>query len=55
MSNEEKRKDFEAAAKPLLKFLNDNYNPHTTVIVTPTGAEVLSGELVFDTTEFVKD
>lgn len=46
---------FEEAAKPLIKFLCENFNPHTTVIVTPTGAEVLSGSASVQVTEFVKD
>jgi len=29
------------AADPLLRFLNENYHPHVTVIVTPTSVELL--------------
>lgn len=42
--NEEQRKSFEAAARPLIQWLNDNVHPHHTVIVTPTSAELLAGE-----------
>lgn len=48
-------KEFEEAVKPLIKWLNDNCNPHTTVIVTCTDAEVMSGEYGFRTEEFLKD
>lgn len=51
----EQIKEFEEAAKPLMKFLNENCNPHTTVIVEPTGAEILSGSASFQSQEFVKD
>jgi len=51
----EKQKEFEALAKPLIKFLNDNYCPHVSVIITPDSAELLSGEMAFYTDEFIKD
>lgn len=37
-------KGFEEAARPLIKWLCENWHPHVKVIVTPTGAELLSGE-----------
>lgn len=46
---------FKAAAKPLIKWLNDNANPHVSVIVDCTGAELLVGEIAFNTKEFLKD
>jgi hypothetical protein len=51
----DKQKLFEEAVKPLIKYLNENHNPHVSVIVTPTGAELLSGELSIETNEFLKD
>lgn len=48
-------KEFEEAAKPLIKFLNDNFHPHASVIVTTTSAEIVSAEMIIHTTEFVKD
>ena len=35
--------EFEALARPLIEWLNDNYHPHVTAIITPTNAEVLEG------------
>jgi hypothetical protein len=52
---EEKRKEFEELGKPLIKFLNDNFHPHVTVVVTPTGIELLEGVCASPVTEFVKD
>lgn len=31
------------AARPLIKFLNENHHPHTRAIVDPTGVEVVEG------------
>lgn len=50
-----KQKSFEEAAKPLMKWLNENANPHSTVIVTPTNAELLSGEMCIYTEQFLED
>ena len=46
---------FEAAAKPLIQWLNEKANPHASVIVDCTGAELLVGEIAFNTKEFLKD
>lgn len=32
--NEEQQKAFEEAAKPLMKYLAENHNPHTSIILT---------------------
>jgi len=46
---------FLEAAKPLIKWLNENANPHAKVIVDTASAELLSGEIGIETFEFVKD
>lgn len=38
-----RQKSFSEAAMPLIKWLCENMNPHCTVIVTPTCAELLEG------------
>lgn len=40
----EQMKEFEAVARPLIKWLCENMHPHHTVVVTPTGAELLEGK-----------
>lgn len=55
LTNEQKRAAFEEAAKPLIQFINDYYDPHTKVIVETDGAEIVSGEMSMRTTEFIKD
>lgn len=34
---------FEEVVRPVIKWLNDNYHPHVTVIITPTNAELVEG------------
>lgn len=36
-------KKFEELARPMIKYLCENYHPHVTVIITPTNAELLQG------------
>ncbi len=55
MSNEEKQRSFEDAAKPLIKWLAENVHPHHSVIVTSTHAELLEGQMVCKTDEFLRD
>jgi len=53
--NDEQRKDFELISRPLIKWLNDNCNPHVSVIITPSRAELLEGINSFYTEEYWKD
>ncbi|MEL5258416.1 MULTISPECIES: hypothetical protein [Serratia] len=46
---------FEEAAKPLIKWLAENVHPHHTAIVTSNRAELLMGESVVNTDEYLKD
>ena len=40
----ENPKGFEEAARPLIKWLCENWHPHVIAVVTPTNAQLLSGE-----------
>lgn len=51
----EQHAEFEALAKPLIQWLNDNGNPHMHIVITPTTAEVSEGVCAVHTLEFVKD
>ena len=53
--NEQQRKDFEEAAKPLIRFMNEHCSPHTTVIVNATSAELLESAAMVTTEEFLRD
>lgn len=41
--NKKKLEELKEAAKPLIKYLCENYHPHVTAIVTPTSVEVMEG------------
>lgn len=47
---------FEDAARPLIKWLAENKNPHAKVIVTPTDAQLLDGiRSTGEILDYVKD
>lgn len=52
---DEQRKQFEALAKPLIQWLNENTDPHHSILVTPTSAELVGGVMVVQTDEFLRD
>ena len=57
-SPDEKYELFKKATEPLIKFMNDEvtmFDPHSIIIVTPTTANLLSGEIGLTTKEFLKD
>lgn len=48
--------ELKEACKPLMEYLSENHYPHTTVIVTNSSAELLSGEISLPyITDYVKD
>lgn len=52
----EKSIEFEKVARPLIKWLNENYHPHVTAIITPTSAELLEGIIGLPSiTDYIKD
>lgn len=53
--NKARSSSFEDVVKPVIKWLNENANPHASVIVDCTGSELLIGEIAFNTKEFLKD
>lgn len=52
---EEQVKQFEEAAKPLVKFICENCHPHVAVIVQPTGAEILESSASVKIEGFILD
>jgi len=51
----EQRAQFEALTRPLIKWLNENCHPHTTIVVEPDSAELLEGVCAFKTADYIKD
>ena len=55
MSKEQIR-EFVELSKALIKWLNENCGPHDTIIITPTNAQLLEGQLsTGEVFEYVKD
>lgn len=50
----EKKVSFDDVAKPMIKWLAENTHPHHLVIVTSTHAELLEGQQVISTHEYLK-
>lgn len=51
----EQVQELELLSKPLIKFLNENFNPHVKIIITPDSSEILSGSAYIRCEEFIKD
>jgi hypothetical protein len=53
---DEQLKSFEEVTSPVIKWLCENAHPHHTVIITPTCAELLEGQLgTGQILDYVKD
>lgn len=47
---------FEELARPMLKYLCENYHPHVTVVITPTSAELLEGlKTIGNVDDYIRD
>jgi hypothetical protein len=46
---------FEELAKLVMKYLAENHNPHTSIIITSTSAELVQGKYGIQTDEFIPD
>lgn len=53
--SEEQKERFDLRCRDLMKWLCDNCHPHTTIIITPTSAELVEGIIARSTTEYVRD
>lgn len=53
--NKARSSSFEDVVKPVIKWLNENANPHTSVSIDATSAHLLTGEIGIHTKEFIKD
>jgi len=55
MTTDKQREEFIKLAKPLIKFLNDNFHPHTHIYIDCNSAELSEGCLAFTTEDYVRD
>ena len=46
--------EFESAVRPLMQFLSD-FNPHKSIIVDNTHAEIVESVVSFRTNDYIKD
>ncbi|MEY7583347.1 hypothetical protein AB9D14_26105 [Klebsiella quasipneumoniae] len=53
--NKARSSSFEDVVKPVIKWLNENANPHTSVNIDATSAQLLTGEIGIHTEEYIKD
>ncbi|HGO4253206.1 hypothetical protein [Klebsiella quasipneumoniae] len=53
--NKARSSSFEDVVKPVIKWLNENANPHTSVSIDATSAQLLIGEIGIHTEEYIKD
>lgn len=53
--NKARSSSFEDVVKPVIKWLNENANPHTSVNIDATSAQLLTGEIGIHMEEFIKD
>jgi hypothetical protein len=47
-------KELEEAAKPLVEFLRANYNPHVSVIVDHSGVDLCVSQMFIPSSQFLK-
>lgn len=52
---DEKFGKIKEASEPLIKYLNENYHPHVTAIVTLNKCEIVEGLITHVTDEFIKN
>ena len=52
---EKETKEFEEAARPLIKFLNDRSHPHVIAVVDCTSAGLHEGIVRIVTYDYIKD
>ncbi len=51
----ERRKSFQNVVIPVIQWLNNNGHPHMIIVIDPTNAQLLEGQLSIVTNKFVKD
>lgn len=49
------KSNFAKLVEPVMKYLCDEYHPHTTIIITGNSAEVLEGVECHRSDEFIND
>jgi len=53
--SEDKKPSFDDVVRPVIKWLAENAHPHHSVVITSTTAELLEGQKVVNTDEYLID
>lgn len=51
----EKMKEFEKQARPLMKWIAENYDPHVKILLSYDRAELLQEKMAIITDDYVQD
>lgn len=51
----QQQQEFEAITRPVIEWLNNNCNPHVTVVIQPDSAVLSDGLIAYTTYDYVKD
>jgi len=52
---EEKKIQFEEVVRPVMKWMAENLHPHTKIIIEANTAELVEGDISFNTNEYIVD
>lgn len=55
IKTDQQRQEFEAVTRPVIEWLNANCNPHVTVVIDPTGAELSEVVIAYTADDFLSD
>jgi len=53
--SKEKIQSFQQVAEPVIQWLNENTDPHTSILITVDRADLMSGEIGFPAKRYIKD
>ena len=52
---EDQKAEFEAITRPVIEWMNANFNPHVTVVIGPTSAVLSEGAIAYTTHDYLRD
>ena len=55
IATKEQRKQLEELSKPLIRFLNDNFHPHISIIIDPVSAKLKEDVCRIVVKDYIKD
>ncbi len=55
MTQDEKFAEFEELVRPVMKWMAETLHPHTKIIIEANSAELVEGDMVVSTNEYIVD